>query len=41
MTLRKIVNGTVFGEDGSFAPGTVYMCDEKIVSEEQYLGASG
>lgn len=41
MTLRKIVNGTVFCEDGSFAPGTVYMCDDRIVTEEQYQRASG
>ncbi|MDE7029946.1 MAG: N-acetylglucosamine-6-phosphate deacetylase [Lachnospiraceae bacterium] len=41
MTLRKIVNGLVFREDGSFSPDTVYMCDEKIVSEAEYRSASG
>ncbi|MDE5696587.1 MAG: N-acetylglucosamine-6-phosphate deacetylase [Lachnospiraceae bacterium] len=41
MTRRKIINGLVFHEDGSFAPGTVYMCDDKIVSEEAYHSASG
>ena len=41
MTRRKIINGLVFHEDGSFAPGTVYMCGDKIVSEEAYHSASG
>lgn len=41
MTLKKIINGAVFQEDGSFALQTVYMIDEKIVSQEEYLGVSG
>ncbi len=41
MALRKIINGLVFQEDGSFTPETVYICDEKIISEEDYRSASG
>ena len=41
MALRKIINGLVFHEDGSFTPETVYICDEKIISEEDYRSASG
>ncbi len=41
MALKKIINGLVFHEDGSFAPETVYICGEKIVSEEDYRNASG
>lgn len=36
MALRKIINGLVFHEDGSFTPETVYICGEKIVSQEVY-----
>ena len=36
MLLRKIIHGAVFREEGSFAPDTVYICDEKIISEEAY-----
>lgn len=36
MTFRKIINGLVFHEDGSFTPDTVYICGEKIVSQEVY-----
>ncbi len=36
MALRKIINGLVFHEDGSFTPETVYICGEKIVSQEIY-----
>ncbi len=41
MALRKIINGLVFQEDGSFTPETVYICDEKIISEKDYRNASG
>ncbi len=41
MVLRKIINGVVFHEDGSFLPETVYICGEKIVSEETYHNTSG
>lgn len=41
MALKKIINGLVFQEDGSFVTKTVYICDEKIVSEEDYRNASG
>lgn len=36
MTFRKIINGLIFHEDGSFTPDTVYICGEKIVSQEVY-----
>lgn len=36
----KITNGQVFHEEGSFSPGTVYLCKDRIVSEEEYKGAS-
>ncbi len=36
MAFRKIINGLVFHEDGSFTPDTVYICGEKIVSQEVY-----
>ncbi len=35
MTFRKIINGLVFHEDGSFTPDTVYICGEKIVSQKK------
>ena len=41
MTLKKIINGVVFQEDGSFENQTVYIMDEKIVSQKDYLSASG
>ena len=36
MTFRRIINGLIFHEDGSFTPDTVYICGEKIVSQEVY-----
>lgn len=39
MTLKRIINGAVFCEDGSFAPQTVYIIDEKLASQEAYLAA--
>lgn len=39
--LRKIINGLVFHEDGSFAPGVVYMHGDRIVSEADYRSAVG
>ncbi|MDE7206340.1 MAG: N-acetylglucosamine-6-phosphate deacetylase [Lachnospiraceae bacterium] len=41
MTLKKIINGAVFCEDGSFVPQTVYMIEERIASQEEYLAVSG
>ena len=41
MTLKKIINGVVFQEDGSFENQTVYIMDEKIVSQKDYLSVSG
>lgn len=37
---RKIINGLVFREEGVFEPETVYICGERIVSEEKYLDCS-
>lgn len=36
----KITNGQVFHEEGSFSLGTVYLCNDRIVSEEDYKDAS-
>ena len=33
----KIVNGNVFLEKGAFEPATIYLCDDRIVSEETYF----
>lgn len=41
MRLKKIINGAVFQEDGSFIPQTVYMIDGRIASQEEYLALSG
>ena len=38
---HKIINGKVFAEDGSFADGTVYIQNERIVSKEAYDAADG
>ncbi len=38
---HKITNGLVFQEDGSFEPGTVYLCSDRIVSEEDWLSTEG
>lgn len=38
---NKIINGLVFQEEGSFLPATIYVCDNRIVSEEVYRAASG
>lgn len=38
---RKITNGSVFKEQGLFADDTLYICDERIVSREEYEKASG
>lgn len=35
----KIANGQVFHEEGSFSPGTVYLCNDRIVTEEEYNSA--
>lgn len=34
---HKIINGLVFQETGAFEPGTVYLCNDRIVSEETYF----
>ena len=39
MTLKKIINGAVFEENGSFAERTVYLLGERIASQEDYLAA--
>ena len=41
MTLKKMINGVVFQEEGSFENQTVYIMDEKIVSQKDYLSVSG
>lgn len=33
---HKIINGLVFREEGAFEPATVYLCGDRIVSEEAY-----
>ncbi|MFR8549221.1 MAG: N-acetylglucosamine-6-phosphate deacetylase [Lachnospiraceae bacterium] len=38
---HKIINGSVFQEEGSFIQDTLYMCDERIVSREEYEAAPG
>lgn len=38
---HQIINGLVFQEEGSFLPATVYVCDDRIVSEEAYLAVDG
>lgn len=39
MTLKKIINGAVFEENGSFVSRTVYLLGERIASQEEYLAA--
>lgn len=34
---QKIINGLVFQEEGFFKPATVYLCNERIISEETYF----
>lgn len=41
MTKHKIINGQIFQEEGFFSPGTVYICQDRIVSEKDYHAASG
>ncbi len=41
MTKHKIINGQVFQEEGFFSPGIVYICQDRIVSEEEYLATPG
>ena len=38
---HKIINGLVFQEEGRFQPASVYLCDDRIVSEETYLSTEG
>lgn len=38
---HKIIHGQVFQKEGSFAPGTVFFCNGRIVSEENYYAAVG
>lgn len=38
---RKITNGSVFKEQGHFADDTLYICDERIVSREEYEKTPG
>ncbi|MDE6516269.1 MAG: N-acetylglucosamine-6-phosphate deacetylase [Acetatifactor sp.] len=37
----KIINGLVFHEEGFFKPGSIYIYDGRIISQEAYLAASG
>lgn len=41
MTKHKIINGQVFQEEGFFSPGTLYICQDRIVSEKDYHEAPG
>ncbi len=38
---KRIENGLVFQESGAFAPDTVYLLDERIVTEKEYFEAGG
>lgn len=38
---HKIINGLVFQESGVFQPESVYLCDDRIVSEETYSSTEG
>ena len=38
---HKIINGLVFQEEGSFQPASVYLCNDRIVSEAAYLSTEG
>ncbi len=38
---HKIINGLVFLESGAFQPESVYLCDDRIVSEETYTFTEG
>lgn len=37
----KIINGQVFGEQGTFTAAEVYACNERIVTKEAYDAADG
>ena len=37
----KIINGQVFGEQGTFMAAEVYACNERIVAKEAYDAADG
>ena len=39
MHKRIIKNGKIYGPDGTFSSGTLYICDGKIVSEQTFLAA--
>ncbi|MDO4321110.1 MAG: N-acetylglucosamine-6-phosphate deacetylase [Lachnospiraceae bacterium] len=41
MNKQRIINGQIFQEEGSFAPGTLYISGERIVSETEYAGLPG
>lgn len=36
MKKHKIINGLVFQEEGRFEPATLYLCGDRIVSEQTY-----
>lgn len=38
---HRILNGLVFQEEGAFQAASVYLCDDRIVSEEAYLATEG
>ena len=41
MQRQRVIGGLVFREDGIFLPGDVCICDDRIVSEEEYFGYEG
>lgn len=38
---HKIIHGQAFQEEGSFAPGTIYLYNGRIATEEDYYAAPG
>lgn len=38
---HKIINGLVFREEGDFEPADVFLCGDRIVSEETYRSTDG
>ncbi|MCI8530016.1 MAG: N-acetylglucosamine-6-phosphate deacetylase [Lachnospiraceae bacterium] len=38
---HKIINGLVFQEEGCFQPASVYLCNDRIVSEAAYHSTEG
>lgn len=38
---RRMIHGLIFQEQGEFIPGTVYLCNDRIVSKADYQNAEG